>query len=215
MTLENSSTEKLIELLTLLNDNDISFVESIKQDFKNEKLLRDYLIETNIEILFDNGYDGDNNYDSMYWFAKGLNIPSPQPLQRYIDTDEYKNREQKRADDELFKNIKNKYKQIPDKLYDFKRKQLKTKFKQQRIKEVNDYNKWKRNNEEQDQIIKEIMENLERTPTNWEIDFERLNNYGRKKIFPLLLNFFNENISTLPIIEKYKLHYKVNGIQNN
>ena len=210
MTLENSSTEKLIELLTLLNDNDISFVNSIKQEIRDEKLLRDYLIETNIEILFDNGYDGDNNYDSMYWFAKGLNIPSPQPLQRYIDTDEYKNREQKRADDELFKNI-NKYKET-DKIHDFKHKQLQTKFKQQRIKEVNDYNKWKRNNEEQDQIIKEIMENLERTPTNWEIDFERLNNYGRKKIFPLLLNFFNENIATLPIIEKYKIQYKVNGI---
>ena len=38
MTLENSSTEKLIELLTLLNDNDISFVESIKQDFKEGPL---------------------------------------------------------------------------------------------------------------------------------------------------------------------------------
>ena len=99
-----------------------------------------------------------------------------------------------------------------DKLYDFKHKQLQTKFKQQRIKEVNDYNKWKRNNEEQDQIIKEIMENLERTPTNWEIDFERLNNNGKKKLFPLLLNFFNENIATLPIIEKYKIQYKVNGI---
>ena len=206
MTLDNSTTEQLIELFKLFDD---SIIPEIQQRH-DEQFLRDYLIETITELLIDYGYDGDNNYDSMYWFAKGLNIPSPKPLQRYIDTDEYKNREQKRADDELFKNIKNKYIKL-DKLYDFKRKQLQTKFEQQHIKEVNDYNKWKRDNDEQDQIIKQIMENLERTPTNWEIDFERLNNYGKKQLFPLLLNFFNENIASLPIIEKYKIQYKIDG----
>ena len=220
MSIENSTTEKLLELFKLVMDDD-SMIDYVKQEIQNEQNLRDYLIETITEILMDNRYDGDNNYDSMYWFAKGLNLPSPKPLQRYIDTDEYKTREQKRADDELFNIIKNKFKQIPDKLHvrraedvvhDFQHKQLQDKFKQKHIKEINDYNKWKRDNDEQDQIIKQIMENLERTPTNWEIDFERLNNNGKKKLFPLLLNFFNENIATLPIIEKYKIQYKVNGI---
>ncbi len=138
-SLENSTTQELIELLTLLNNNDKSFVDSIIQDIQEENLLRDYLIETNIDILFDNGYDGDNNFDSMYWFAKGLIIPVPQPLQRYIDTDEYKQREQMKTDKELFNNL-HKY-NIKDKIDDFKHKQIKDKFKNDRLKESRELHK--------------------------------------------------------------------------
>ena len=45
-------------------------------------------------------YDGEDNYDNIYWFAKGLSLPPPKPLKRYVDNPEYKENE---AISDLFK----------------------------------------------------------------------------------------------------------------
>ena len=291
MTLENSTNEQLVEFHNLLFTNDP--IESLEEEYADVGFGREVLIMTIDDILReDYGYTGPNDYNSMYWYAKGTKpyydavndlygigyqettnqslIPSlpkfhNQPKryidsdeyknrqlqkaedeaindlynidfqpsikqlkiphlpkthnqpQRYIDSDEYKNREQKKVDDELFKNIKDKYKENKtinplDKVDDNKRKQIQNKFEQKRFKEINDYNKWKQETIKQDQKVKDIMENLDRTPTDWELDFEQLNEYGKKKIFPELLEFFHEHIDSLPIIDKYKLQYKINGV---
>ena len=76
---------------------------------------------------------------------------------------------------------------------------------------IDSFNDWKENNAKQDQLVKDIMERFEITPTNWTIDFESLNTKGRKQLFPLLKAFFEEHIATLPIIGKYKLQFKVDG----
>ena len=61
-------------------------------------------------------------------------------------------------------------------------------------------------------IVNEIMEELERTPTNWSINFERLTDNGRLLLLPLLKAFFEEHILSLPMIAKYKISFKVNGV---
>ena len=242
MTLENCSTSKLIEFadFLMIDPNGTMFensLESFGEDLFREILIM--LIDQTLRLEYD--YEGPNDYNAMYWYAKGIKtyndavsdlyrigyqeatnqslIPSlpkshNQP-KRYDETDEYRSREQKKADEMLFKNITEKYKENInplDKIDNEKRKRLQKKFEQKRIKEVNDYNNWKQENVKQDQIIKNIMENLERTPTDWELDFEQLNDYGKKQIFPQLLEFFRENIDSLPIIEKYKLQYKIDGV---
>lgn len=289
-TLENTPIKKLIELYNFMfpdPDGDGSYLldaaEEIGEDFIRGLLL----IDIEPVLREEYGYDGPNDYNSMYWFAKGAkaeddaindlyNIGYQEKIEQpkikhyskasikeedeaindlynigYQDMIEQLHREQKKADDELFKDINKKYKRsnrnrlideylsvrddiekktmtldefeddissptfIPldllDKVDNKKRKQLQNKFEQKRFQEVNDYKKWKQETIKQDQIVKDIMERLERTPTNWYLNFEELNNYGKKKIFPQLLEFFHEHIDTLPIIEKYKLQYKVNG----
>lgn len=49
------------------------------------------------------------------------------------------------------------------------------------------------------------MENLECNPYNWEINFEVLNNEGRRLLFPKL----KETIAKLPIIQMYKIKFSV------
>lgn len=69
----------------------------------------------------------------------------------------------------------------------------------------NSFNQWLKQNKQQQQIVDEIMERLERTPHNWRINFEQLTNEGRRLLFPRLKEFFKEHIDTIPIINKYKL----------
>ena len=95
-TLENSSTQELIDLDNLLY-NDFNTYEDWLDVFKDEGKAHDYvedkmrteLIESINEKLKDNIYDGPNDYYAMYWFAKGLNLPVPQKPKRYVDSDDY------------------------------------------------------------------------------------------------------------------------------
>ncbi len=299
-TLENTPIKKLIELYNFMfpdPDGDGSYLldaaEEIGEDFIRGLLL----IDIEPVLREEYGYNGPNDYNSMFWFAKGAkpyydaeqlhrkqkkaddelfkNINNKykenktiNPLdkvdddrrkqlqnkfeqQRIKEVNDYRIREQKKADDELFKDINKKYKRsnrnrlideylsvrddiekktmtldefeddissstfIPldllDKVDNKKREQLQNKFEQKRFQEIDDYKKWNEDKIKQDKIVEDIMERLERTPTNWYLNFEELNNYGKEQIFPKLLEFFHEHIDTLPIIEKYKLKYEVNG----
>ncbi|KAK8840033.1 hypothetical protein M9Y10_031318, partial [Tritrichomonas musculus] len=79
MSLDNTPTNKLIELSNLLYNENLT-INDWKNEFDNENDLRENLIEMLVSDILNKGYDGENNYNSMYWFVKGLNIPSPKPL---------------------------------------------------------------------------------------------------------------------------------------
>ncbi|WP_334089833.1 hypothetical protein, partial [Helicobacter typhlonius] len=81
-------TNKLIELSNLLYNENLT-INDWKNEFDNENDLRENLIEMLVSDILNKGYDGENDYNSMYWFVKGLNIPSPKPAHKYIDSDEY------------------------------------------------------------------------------------------------------------------------------
>ena len=81
---------------------------------------------------------------------------------------------------------------------------------------IKSFKQWKEFNEkhknEQQQIVNDIIEQLETSPTDWTIDFEQLNQLGRELMFPLFKQFFAEHIDSLPITSKYILRYNVNGV---
>ena len=63
----------------------------------------------------------------------------------------------------------------------------------------------------QHELVNRTMKELNRTPTNWYIDFEQFSNEGKKLLFPELKSFFEEEIASLPIIDMYKIQFKVNN----
>ena len=60
----NVPDDQLIELYYILFDVDIGYI-----DYGN-------FLEI-VKVLRENGYDGDNNYQSMFWFIKGLKVNKP------------------------------------------------------------------------------------------------------------------------------------------
>ena len=59
-------------------------------------------------------------------------------------------------------------------------------------------------------MIEEIIERIELSPTNWEINFEKLNEYGRKKITPLLIDSLENTVGrSLNASKKYVFRYTV------
>ena len=115
MSLEQTSTQELIVLDNLLNDVDYTYEEWIEAFDNDEELTRTELIKDMKSCLKSYKYDGPDDYQSIYWFTKGLRIPKPKQPTRYVDSDEY-----------LFNNL-HKYK-VQDKLDDFNRKRIHDKF---------------------------------------------------------------------------------------
>ena len=82
MRLEETQTEKLYELLKLLEKHPGKL-----EDWTDD--LRDDLVDVIVNDIMNEGYDGDNDYEAMYWFMKGKQLVQPQTPERYIDSDEY------------------------------------------------------------------------------------------------------------------------------
>ena len=62
-------------------------------------------------------------------------------------------------------------------------------------------------------MIKNFKEKLFASEViEWLIDFEQYNNYGRKKLFPILKKWFNEVIRNISMGEKFKFSFKVKGL---
>ena len=119
MTLENTSTQELINLNNLLcNDNDT--YEEWLEAFNDDDQIRSELIDNITSVLQSNNYDGPNDYHAIYWFAKGLKLPAPKTPKRYVDSDKY-----------LFNNL-HKLK-VHDKLNDFNRQRIHHKFQYQKM----------------------------------------------------------------------------------
>ncbi|KAK8881264.1 hypothetical protein M9Y10_003998 [Tritrichomonas musculus] len=271
--LEDKTTDELVDLFNLIK----GFHESTEEylDYiSSEEELRELLIYDIADDLLDKNYDGDNDYTAMYWYAKGLknyeeaindlmnigyqdeikhmkipHVPKHmKPLQRYVDSDEYKRRQMKKEDDKFFKKFdRDNYKVYKDtdksdRKLRFDRELHKrplefTKGVKDLHKQFTDFNKsivnkqleanefvsdlnprelnrerlisfeeWKsyNNNDKQDELIEEIIERIELSPTNWEINFEKLNEYGRKKLTPLLIDSLENTVGrSLNASKKY------------
>lgn len=59
----------------------------------------------------------------------------------------------------------------------------------------------------QREILDTIMNDLHKNPTDWSIDFEKLNDYGKKLILTQLKDFLNDYLDMLPAIDYYKLNF--------
>ena len=62
----------------------------------------------------------------------------------------------------------------------------------------------------QERYVNRIMNRLDKTPTDWEINFDLLTDEGKKLLLPRLKTFFKDVIMNINISE-YKLQYNVNG----
>ena len=138
MSLEQTSTQDLIVLDNLLNDVDYTYEEWIEA-YDDEEQTRAELIKDMISCLKSYKYDGPDDYQAMYWFAKGLRLPAPKQPTRYVDSDEY-----------LFNNL-HKFK-VQDTINDFNRKRIHDKFNDSRLKEARELHK------KDSSFLKELME---------------------------------------------------------
>ena len=120
LRLEETPTEKLYELIKLLEKHPGKL-----EDWTDD--LREDLIDIIADDITNEGYNGENNYDSMYWFMKGKQLAEPQTPERYIDSDDYlfkdfdKKREEQLKEDSLLMRLKienerlnNKYNQVKE-----------------------------------------------------------------------------------------------------
>ena len=90
MELEITPINKLVELENLLH-NDNNTVTDWLNAFDNDvEETRNALIDDIAEELFIKyDYNGDNDFNLMFWFTKGLKLQKPQPPRKYVDSDEY------------------------------------------------------------------------------------------------------------------------------
>lgn len=71
------------------------------------------------------------------------------------------------------------------------------------------------NNEKNDKLVEEIIERIELTPIIWEIDFERLHEYRRKKLTPLSIDSLVNTVpKSLNASKEYVFRFKVIRINN-
>jgi hypothetical protein len=80
--LSQASSEKLIELFS-------EYYKDMTDEFMKDRTRTEAIKEFE-EDLKSSGYDGDDNFEHMLWFLKGMNIPKPEPLKRYVESDEFK-----------------------------------------------------------------------------------------------------------------------------
>ena len=70
--LESKTTDKLVDLLNLLKGYHETTEEYLNW-VETEEELRGLLIHDIInDLITEKNYDGDNDYDVMYWFTKGI-----------------------------------------------------------------------------------------------------------------------------------------------
>ncbi|KAK8899317.1 hypothetical protein M9Y10_001630 [Tritrichomonas musculus] len=219
--LEDKTTDELVDLFNLLK----GFHETTEEylDYiSSEEELRELLIYDIADDLLDKNYDGDNDYTAMYWYAKGLknyeevindlmnigyqdeikhmkipHVPKHmKPLQRYDLHKQFT---------DFNKSIVNKQLEANEFVSDLNSRELNR-------ERLISFEEWKsyNNNDKQDELIEEIIERIELSPTNWEINFEKLNEYGRKKLTPLLIDSLENTMGrSLNASKKYVFRYTV------
>ena len=142
MSFDNASLEQLAELYNLITDDNLSVNETLLDYDNNEEQLREDLINSITDELLDKyNYDGDyEDFNAIYWFVKGFkSIPNPPlklcPPKRYDQSDEFIKRKNKRLDDELFNDIKQKLKH-KDVVHEYHKHRSQTKFNYRLNKEA-------------------------------------------------------------------------------
>ena len=220
-TLNKIKTHELIDIYNLIFDDMKN--ENWEEIGSNEEINEIILEIINNEVIDKINVIPNikfNSDDLQNIILKPLPPPLPKQPKRYIDSDEYlKNFNQKR-NKELLKDlpthaknllefhrqntISGEYDEIFDKMITPKESNRQT---------IDSYKEWLEMNKKdnQENLVDEIMNSLEMSPFNWEINFEQLTNEGRKLLFPQLKQFFNDYIDNIDIISQYKLQFKVNG----
>ena len=133
-----------------------------------------------------NGYNGDDNFDSIYWFIHGISLG------------------QRRRNAQV--------RDIPN-LPRFRQEEPEQPEPQEQPQqeEPTTYEEWREQNgdDEQRRIVDEIMERLETNPESWEVNFDQLNNTGRSLLFPRLNQFFDDYINNLDMTRHYTFRFRV------
>ena len=208
--IQNKSTddiEKLFKLVVCHNSdewfedfiNEIIDCTNNKTEYKNQ-LIKD--IQDSVQRFYNkyNHFNGDiNDYNAIESYVNDYNMRESQ--------ERHYRRMLKQYNDEVDNEIES-YDALAEEVYNEHNE-----VEQQRQINFNEYLEREQQKELDSQrpIVNEIMEDLERTPTNWSINFERLTDNGRLLLLPLLKTFFEEHIMSLPQIGRYKISFKVNG----
>ena len=189
-TLHNATNQKLVETYNALCNVNIDFNTFLLTNNQDQNLARQNLISNIQNKLQQVGFNGPNNTEAIYLFGKGLNLPAPRPTQRYIDSDQG-----------FFNNLKNKVQQKHRTRDDI------------RIRRPINFQTFMKTAEQrrQEEYVNYIKENLDRTATDWEINFEPLNDYGKHLLCGYLQNFLQKKILPLPFNGQYKISFSVNG----
>lgn len=177
--LKDIPNERLVAIFDLLYQEDATFESFLQDHYGNAKDARKDILLQIKQGLKSVGYDGDpNNSDFIFWFCKGLTNPAPRPkaLKNYDP-----------VDDELFKKIK----KIMYKKFARDDSEVVKKIYKERIS----YKKYYplQNSREQVRRVNQIVELLDKTPSDWQIDFDLLNDEGKKIIISTFEKFYGKN----------------------
>ena len=217
--LNDLTNDRLVSIFDLLYKEQATFQDFLGQNSNDVKSARNDIIRQIKHGLKETNYDGSlNNTEAIFWFCRGLNNAAPKSPIKYVAADEH-----------LFENIRKlmfKKKRASDDSSAIK-EAFNTRFNRNdninfninnraqddiSIKRRVSYKQYFANQTERGQelVVKRIMDKLERTPSDWQIDFDLLTDEGRQLIFPALSNFFKNVVSNLNI-EEYKLQFNVGG----
>ena len=177
------------------------------------KRARSYVIKKIKDGLKTANYDGSfNNAEAIYWFAKGLKN-NPQKLDKPIQYAPLEEDLYKKIDELI--NLRTRPKEYygtrtPPKIIDvppasFEESDILTK-----RSTYKDYYT-QQDEKEQDRLVKAKMDKIKFTPSDWEIYFDDLNDYGREKLLLELKEFLEEEVKPLVITDDYKIQFSVNG----
>ena len=166
MSLSSAKVNQLNDIYHLLYHDDTTFQDFVEGNGGSKKLARQEMTNWIKNKLQQVGYNGRNNVDNIYWFSKGLNLPPPTPPKRYDQTDNYILRSIKRR-------VLNSRRSKDDSTTKLRRIDFKT------------FSKTFAQTD-QERIVNQIKEELEKTPSDWCINFDLLNDYGKRLLFPIL-----------------------------
>ena len=195
--LKDITNERLVAIFDLLYQEDATFESFLQDHYGNAKDARKDILLQIKQGLKSVGYDGDpNNSEFIFWFCKGLTNPAPRPkaLKNYDP-----------LDDKLFEKIK----KIMFKKFARDDSEVVHKIYKERIS----YKKFYplQNSREQTRRVNKIVEDLKKTPSDWQIDFDLLNDEGKKLLFPHLKKFMEETVSNYATTNQYKIQFNVGG----
>jgi len=87
-TLESASDERLLELAVLIFADDDDYIDVLFDNASSDTARTD-MIELINDNLASTQYTGPDDYDAIYWFIRGTQLPKPVPLPRYNRSSAY------------------------------------------------------------------------------------------------------------------------------
>ena len=194
--LSDLTNERLTTIYDLLYKDQTSFNDFLVENNNNPQNARKDIIDQIKFGLKQTNYDGSlNNPEAIYWYSKGLSnaAKKPQTKKQMNDLDKL-----------FFDNLKNKLATARVSRDDSSiiARQRPIPYKQVFTRQGYD---------DQLRMVNAMMDKCRRTPHDWEINFDILNDRGKELIFDQLKDFLQSIIARFPMIEHFKLQYNVGG----